>query len=451
MKRYLSIERAAELEQQIAKAVAEFPATDVDTHKHRIAQSYNFQTWKQLAFYLARSTGDQEDFLNLACLNYAPSDHPKNWQRARDLLNSQPRLSGASIYHAAAVGLPATVTKMLEENPALVNQLGGPRDWPPILYACYSRINIPGNSTRDVVKVLLDFGADPNAHYMWGGQYCFSALTGAFGEGEQGPIRQPPHAEVDTLVPLLLSHGADPNDGQALYNRMFTGSTTHLKVLLAAGLSLTDRPNWLDVNRHGVYYKSKLRMLTYLLDHAIERAHLDVVRVLLTAGATLSRSMKNKSYRMAMLNGEGELAELLLEYGVTKKKLNSIELFVSAVMSDTLDQLGKSRSQLMVLCKKSQRSIPALFADAINRDRTAAINHLMDLGWDINDDSTGKTVLHDAAYLGRLSLVQRLIEMGADPTTRDARFGSTPHQWALVNDQADVAEYLRAITPSETT
>ena len=50
---------------------------------------------------------------------------------------------------------------------------------------------------------------------MWGGDCRFTALTGAFGEGEQGPVNQPPPPEWEAFARLLLDAGADPNDGQA--------------------------------------------------------------------------------------------------------------------------------------------------------------------------------------------------------------------------------------------
>ena len=50
---------------------------------------------------------------------------------------------------------------------------------------------------------------------MWGGDCRFTALTGASGEGEQGPVNQPPHPEWEAFARLLLDAGADPNDGQA--------------------------------------------------------------------------------------------------------------------------------------------------------------------------------------------------------------------------------------------
>jgi hypothetical protein len=57
-------------------------------------------------------------------------------------------------------------------------------------------------------------------------------LTLCFGEGEAGPGRQPRHRAGEDLARVLLSRGADPNDAQTLYNRMFGRDDGHLRILL---------------------------------------------------------------------------------------------------------------------------------------------------------------------------------------------------------------------------
>ena len=75
-----------------------------------------------------------------------------------------------------------------------MNAKGGPLDWEPLLYACYSRMDGARTdwSTLEVARLLLAHGADPNAGFLWGANYVFTALTGAFGEGEDN-MNQLPH------------------------------------------------------------------------------------------------------------------------------------------------------------------------------------------------------------------------------------------------------------------
>jgi hypothetical protein len=136
------------------------------------------------------------------------------------VLVDHPEIERASIYTAAAAGDVVTVGAILDRQPALLNAKGGPLHWEPLLYACYSRLEAsdPAHSTLEVARLLLSRGADPNAGFLYEGRYAFTALTGAFGRGEDWP-NQPPHPDCDALARLLLDAGADPNDGQTLYNQ----------------------------------------------------------------------------------------------------------------------------------------------------------------------------------------------------------------------------------------
>src|SRR5262245_42909233 len=209
-----------------------------------IARSYGFSSWTKLKRYvevLERHTflpheSDTESradrFVRLACLDYQ-SDHVERRERARELFAQHPSVSAENIFAAATTGDIAVANRMLEETPALAKTRGGPHNWEPLLYSAYSRLNstASGHSTLEVARSLLKHGADPNAGFLWDGNYLFTALTGAFGEGERGPRHQPEHQYCYQLARLLLEAGADPNDDQTLYNRMFSGGTRHLELL----------------------------------------------------------------------------------------------------------------------------------------------------------------------------------------------------------------------------
>ncbi len=180
----------------------------------------------------------------MACLTYVDW-HRSNPEKARRLLAEHPDLASANISTASALGDVATVRRMIDADADLVNGKGGPLRWEPLLYACYSRLDgIPGCSTVDVARLLLSRGADPNAGFLYAGNYAFTALTGVFGRGEDWP-NQPPHPECDTLARLLLEAGADPNDSQALYNRHFKENDDHLKLLFEYGLGQDKGGPWL--------------------------------------------------------------------------------------------------------------------------------------------------------------------------------------------------------------
>src|SRR5206468_8786799 len=99
------------------------------------------------------------------------------------------------------------------------------------------------HSTLEVARLLLSRGADPNAGFLLNGSYVFTALTGAFGRGEDN-MNEIPHPEWRALATLLLEAGADPNDSQTLYNRHFEENDDHLKLLFAYGLGTKASGPW---------------------------------------------------------------------------------------------------------------------------------------------------------------------------------------------------------------
>ncbi|MBK5222758.1 MAG: ankyrin repeat domain-containing protein [Acidimicrobiia bacterium] len=255
-----------------------------------VARRYGFPSWNRLREHLAvveahaRSPHemDVEDddlvarFLNLACLTYGSSDSPSRWAQARALLDEHPSIATANIWAMATAGAADALAESLADEPDLVDREGGPQRWAPLLYAAYSRVPLDGRSTLDAARVLVDHGADPNAGYLWEGLPSpFTALTGALGGGEDA-VNQPPHPDGHALARLLLEAGADPNDNQALYNRMFDPSDDHFELLFAHGLGQGDGGPWRA--RMPAAAESIPAMLAMQLQWAAERGMVERVQ-----------------------------------------------------------------------------------------------------------------------------------------------------------------------------
>ena len=185
-----------------------------------------------------------------------------------------------------------------------------------------------------------------------GGQYRFTALTGAFGEGESGPVNCPEHPQWRELASMLLDAGADPNDSQSLYNRMFTPGHECLKMLLAHGLGPEARCNWL-IAVDGRLCDNPMQTLRYQLNWAINNHQVERARLLIDHGADLGTEEGEPSlFESAMLAGQTELADYLVEKGAERPELDALTQFASACMS----RLSKKSAQQLCGCSPFQRS-----------------------------------------------------------------------------------------------
>lgn len=226
-----------------------------------VARRYGFSGWPALVHYLELAgdisvdpSGVDEDALDpadrfcaLASLRYDDADAPPRRRAAAKLLKADPGLVERHVWAAASAADPVALAGHLAVRSALATARGGPFGWVPLMYLCYSRAPIDRSEAEVLAAatLLLEAGTDPNEGYLWCGMSTpFTALTGVFGEGEQGPRRQPRHPFASELATLLLQRGAHPVDQQTLYNRMFRPDNAHLELLFAHGLADASPSQW---------------------------------------------------------------------------------------------------------------------------------------------------------------------------------------------------------------
>jgi hypothetical protein len=370
-------EDARRLQRAVSSAGDRFALHDAQL---TVARGYGFTGWPALVHYLQVAADLSVDpsridedalepadrFCTLSSLRYGDTDAPPRRQAAADLLVADPALTERHVWAAASAADPVALAQHLTARPALATTHGGPFGWVPLMYLCYGRapLDRSQNEVLTAATLLLDAGADPNAGYLWCGMSTpFTALTGVFGEGEQGPRRQPRHPFAPALAGLLLTHGAHPVDQQTLYNRMFRPDDSHLELLFAHGMAEAGPSPW------------ELR-----LGEAMETRD----------------QMWQRQVNWAAERGFADRLDLLARHGID---VSGVEVVVPSVQDDPNGR-----------------------------------------------DEQGATPLHHAAWDGDVGLIERLLDMGADPTITDRQFGSTPLGWAEHAYQTEAAEILRPHT-----
>ncbi len=453
---------------------SEFPLSEAQLV---VAREYGFSSWTRLKRYLqtvADFTWDitprpdstpAEEFCRLACLTYSHQDGPDRWAQARAILAEHPELTQDDIWVAATAADLASVRRLVQADPSLAGRRGGPNGWSPLFQLAYSRLDpeVRADDVLGIARLLLDHGADPNEGYLWnGGPYVFTLLTGAFGEGEQGPARQPRHPHSLALARLLLEAGADPDDDQTLYNRMFRPDNDHLELLFGYGLGRGDHPGPWRERMNDLHADPAAKVRTQLR-WAIEHQFADRVRLLAANGVDLRAPYEDGRTPLAIaeLYGGPAVIEALRESGVEQPAAESpADALVAAAFRpdrEAVRTLLRDHPEAAEAVRQHGHNLLPWAAAASGREETVRL--LVELGLDVNAlgrsdvpvdggwietgwGQTGAerachTALHEAAYRGDADLVRTLLELGADPARRDTEHDGTPLDWARHAQAAD--------------
>jgi ankyrin repeat protein len=407
-----------------------------------LARLYGFVDWEQLTRevdlrQLRSSTLKEqaERFIRHACLSYGGDDQPWRFERAAEWLRQLPDLSRGDFYCALAAADLQAVAAFLRADSTLAQRNGGPRDWPPLMYVTYSRVEQNKQHSLAVAKMLLEMGASPDSHSDE--PSGFTALTGAVGGGESGPIACPEHPRAQELVTLLLDAGANPNQSQALYNAMLGEHLGKwLRLFVQYGLKAGDRANWSADDEEPIF--------DFLLSHEVARSDLDLVRLLLERGANpnaISRYNHHSAHAVARLTGRSDIAAVLEKFGARVEPLSVEDQFgIALYQRDTSLATDMLRRHPQLL-----QNIELLSNCAISGVETCL--WLVQQGFDINTPNlSGQTVLHRYASWNKPDAVATLIAQGADPNATEKHWHATPLGMALHHHHWPVVEVLLPVT-----
>lgn len=437
-----------------------------------VARSYGFSSWPHLRHYLevaaplrrdptapidrgtpAGNESAADEVCRSVCLVYSDQDGPERWAHGMRLLRERPALGSQHIFAAAAVGDPHAIAAHLRGDPALADTQGGPHRWTPLMYLAYSRAGVgsPAQPWIDAVGCLLDTGADPNTGYLWQGLPSpFTVLTGLFGEGEQGPGRQPRHPHAQVLARLLLARGANPNDGQALYNRMFRSDDSHLRLLFEFGLGRGDVGDW--TRRLGEALETPAQMLARQLDWAIDHGFGERVTLLAANGVDIRARRRDgrTPAERAAATGDLDIVERLVAAGAARPVVTDEARLLFRLLRadgeprpDPRTDPGPDPDPEPELLDGARHRHP----DLIHRASTErAVERVARAGFDVDARRDGATALHNAAWSGNLPLIVSLLAAGANPGLLDDRFSSTALGWAQHAYQGEALALLTAAT-----
>jgi ankyrin repeat protein len=245
-------------------------------------------------------------------------------------------------------------------------------------------------------------------------------------------------------VRLLLDSGADPNDGQALYNT--SAPVEVLELLFAYGLGKDKGGPW--TNRVGDRL-SPQQMLQWELWRAARHNQFEKVKLLVEHGVDVNRSTTHRNttpYEEAVVAGNREIVEYLLQHGAIRIELDEKQRFASACATGRRDEayaILMNNTRFIESMSEEERS--RIVHNAAASGREGALRLVAELGFNLNAMILKRTPMHDAAWGNHVGTIKLLIELGADPTIRDGEYDGTPLDWAEYNHQPQAADYLRRV------
>jgi hypothetical protein len=431
-----------------------------------IAREYGFASWAELRLYVQAQAlqGDQaaliRRWLGLAyggdVVGTFDSGRPRV---AAQLLCDHPGLPAADIWVACATGELDPITRAVSTDPGWINRPGGPLKLPPLVAVTHSRLGQLPEFTRrlrECARFLLGAGADPNQRI--GNRYQPASLASPDESAPLSALYGAAGANHDpVMTDMLLTAGADPNDGESLYHSPEQPACTRLllqhgtrvagtnaiyraldmpdpaapELLLAHGGDPNEPAGAGPTNAWG---RQLLRAIAV-------RSSPRHIAALLAAGADprACTAAGVSAYTLAMQTGLQAIADQLRAAGADAP-LSADDAFVAACARADIVEARRIQAQHPEL----PRSLPAdrlrLLPETAAWGSIDALQVMVELGWPIatRGGDWDATALNHAVFRGDAELTTFLLAHGA--SWRETHgFGADvlgTLSWASINEPA---------------
>ena len=411
-----------------------------------IAREYGFPSWNALRDHVEAVTLE----FDAALAEFLEAATDGRRDRAERMLALYPKIRTANLHTALVLGDASAVDARLERDPSLATKPGGPggpRDWEPIHYVCYTSMAYDAPERAEglaaIARRLIALGVDPNTRFPWlHHNVRRPVLWGASRVAQSLP-----------LVDALLDAGADPNDGVTLPLAASAGDIPVLEALRAHGADVNQA--WATDGATSLYailnWSRTPEGVMWLLEHGadpnavfaengetplhvVARAwDVPLAEAMVAHGAEIERARTDgrTPYAVAELNGNRAVADWLLAHGASPE-LSEVDRLVAACSRGDRAAVDALLARSPGLRNEITDDHYIAFHQAAERGDVRALETMLACGFDANrpDAGIGKTVLHSAAMEGWLDAVRVLLAHGASVHVRDREFKGQPLIWA---------------------
>jgi len=240
------------------------------------------------------------------------------------------------IHDAAKAGNLEQIKTLLRTNPFLID-IKGEYDLTPLVYACGyqnkavikflleqgAKVDtkpdplteaVLGNADIEIVSLLLQKGANPNANDQWGSSVLLNAVLGADTRNKGGPIDEQLTQQRTEIINILLKAGANPESGHiekdgSIFTPLMAATAHNLP-----GVTKLFLENKANVN-------AQCRGLTALA-FAARNNNIEIIQLLLESGADVNAGTTSPLH-LAARGGNIEAIKILIAHNANVDSTDS--------------------------------------------------------------------------------------------------------------------------------